>query len=52
MEEQLSVVEKIQKNNHPSLAAGNKATVERWSVSFWNMLEIWLQMTPSPKTSG
>lgn len=43
MEEQLSVVEKIQKYNHPSLAVGNKATIERWSIvgkcgSFWNML--------------
>ena len=32
MEEQLLVVERIQKCNHPSLAVGNKAKLEvRWS---------------------
>lgn len=38
VEEQLLVVEKIQKCNHPSLAAGNKAKLEvRWCKCVWGL---------------
>lgn len=40
MEEQLLVVERIQKCNHPSLAVGNKAKLEvRWDqcVGLWGI---------------